>query len=84
MEFLRMPVKSVENWTSEDVSIWLNKSGLEKYSRRFKYNRITGRVLLTITENDLRSAELKFNKSAIRKFQALVEQLKLESNGTKM
>ncbi|CAG2113274.1 unnamed protein product, partial [Medioppia subpectinata] len=47
---------SVDEWSAEDVGLWLQKNGFETYVRQFRdEHKIDGKCLLTLTEDDLRS-----------------------------
>lgn len=69
--------KDVKNWSFTDVSRWLLSIGLEKHVNLFLKNEIDGYVLLSMTEDDIRSPALGVTKFRdIRKFGIEIEKLK--------
>lgn len=51
--------KSVNEWTPEDVSLWLRKNGFEQYVDKFRdEHKMDGKCLLTLSEDDLRGPPL--------------------------
>ncbi|KAK2173725.1 hypothetical protein NP493_851g00026 [Ridgeia piscesae] len=53
---------SVNDWTSSDVAVWLNKIGFQVYVDLFcDQHRIDGKALLTLSEQDLRMPPLEVN-----------------------
>lgn len=51
---------SVETWTCADVGVWLGEIGFDKYTELFtSVHQIDGKVLLSLTETDLRHPPLQ-------------------------
>ena len=51
--------KSVDEWTPEEVSLWLRKNGFEQYVEKFRdEHKIDGKCLLTLSEDDLKNSPL--------------------------
>lgn len=46
--------EEVQSWTGTDIAAWLKTAGLEQYSENFAKNEITGPVLKSLTEEDLK------------------------------
>jgi len=67
----------VINWTCEDVRQWLIKKGFSDYTKLFcDENEIDGEVLLSLTEQDLRTPPLNMKKlSPIKKLYNNVKEL---------
>jgi len=62
-----MSLKNVVEWTSNDVTLWLEKNGFDDYITLFYNHEIDGKVLLTLTEEDLRSDDLNIRKIGVMK-----------------
>ncbi|XP_014251083.1 sphingomyelin synthase-related protein 1-like [Cimex lectularius] len=73
----------VINWTADDVSGWLSNKGFTKYSGIFKDNKIDGKALLLIDENDLKSPPLNIKiLGDVKRLNLDIKQLKVESSQT--
>lgn len=53
---------SVDNWTEEDVSVWLQTHNLQDLVEIFKRNNIDGKELLNLTKESL-TDDLKIGKT---------------------
>lgn len=56
------PKMSIENWSEEDVSVWLCAQGLKDLVGIFKMNNIDGKELLSLTKHSLTN-DLKIGKN---------------------
>lgn len=75
-----MPLKNVVEWTSSDVSAWLNENGYGEYAGIFRTNGIDGKVLLMLKEEDLKSEYMNINKiGAIKKIYLAIKQLQRDN-----
>ena len=69
------------NWTTDDVSKWLQQNGFGKYAELICIEHdIDGQVLLLLTENDLRSPPLSLSVLGdIKRLMIKITQLRLEN-----
>ncbi|KAF7398360.1 hypothetical protein HZH66_006257 [Vespula vulgaris] len=58
-----MPAKNVVDWTTNDVGVWLTENKHLSFLSLFKKHDIDGKVLLTLKEEDLKSAATQANKT---------------------
>nr|XP_056717280.1 WD repeat, SAM and U-box domain-containing protein 1 [Euleptes europaea] len=69
---------SIENWSEEDVSIWLCKHGLKDLVEIFQKNNIDGKELLSLTKESL-ADDLKIESLGLRsKVLRNIEELQIE------
>lgn len=54
--------KKVQNWSLDEVSAWLKRVGLGRYSEKFRQNEIDGRILATMTNDDVRDPPVEMAK----------------------
>ncbi|CAL1528679.1 unnamed protein product [Lymnaea stagnalis] len=78
MEESRGPV---ETWSCDDVGCWLEEVGLKKYSELFRnIHQIDGRVLMCLTEKDLRDAPLQLTVLGdIKRLSLYIQELRSQS-----
>lgn len=57
-----LPKHLVEDWSEEDVSVWLRAQGLEDLVSIFRVNNIDGKELLHLTKESL-AGDLKIGKA---------------------
>ncbi|XP_037767986.1 WD repeat, SAM and U-box domain-containing protein 1 isoform X1 [Chelonia mydas] len=69
------PKMSIENWSEEEVSVWLCAQGLKDLVGIFKMNNIDGKELLSLTKhsltNDLKIESLGLRSKVFRKIEEL-------------
>ena len=68
--------KSLELWTVDDVSSWLDELGLADYQQNFMDNKINGKMLFEIANSDLEMLVGIFNPLHQRMFMHSLEQLR--------
>ncbi|XP_077176091.1 WD repeat, SAM and U-box domain-containing protein 1 [Paroedura picta] len=72
------PNTSIENWSEDEVSIWLCKHGLKALVEIFQKNNIDGKELLSLTKESL-ADELKIESLGLRsKVLRNIEELQME------
>lgn len=59
--------KTVDEWTISNVSSWLTSCGLDALVQKFEEQEVDGRVLLMLSEEDLRGEPLKILKVGLIK-----------------
>uniref|UniRef100_A0A8C7ARR0 WD repeat, SAM and U-box domain-containing protein 1 n=1 Tax=Neovison vison TaxID=452646 RepID=A0A8C7ARR0_NEOVI len=78
-------VKFTEDWSEEDVSVWLCAQGLSDLVGIFKMNNIDGRELLNLTKeslaDDLKIESLGLRSKVLRKIEELRTKVKTLSSG---
>ncbi|XP_032713774.1 WD repeat, SAM and U-box domain-containing protein 1 isoform X3 [Lontra canadensis] len=78
-------VKFTENWSEEDVSMWLCAQGLSDLVSIFKMNNIDGSELLSLTKesltDDLKIESLGLRSKVLRKIEELRTKVKTLSSG---
>lgn len=58
----------IPSWSIQDVSMWLDSIGLNRYKEIFKHHKIDGLALLLLTESDLKhDLEIKVRPEALLK-----------------
>ncbi|KAL8183345.1 UNVERIFIED_CONTAM: hypothetical protein K2H54_037765 [Gekko kuhli] len=73
-----IPNISLENWSEEDVSVWLCNHGLKSLVEIFQKNNIDGKELLSLTKESL-ADELKIESLGLRnKVLRNIEELQME------
>lgn len=81
---------SPDEWSCSDVYNWMNGNGFEPYATLFANDhKIDGKVLLSLTENDLRERPLQLNvlgdikrlSKAIQKLNRRCPKLEIVQNG---
>uniref|UniRef100_A0A0A9WX00 Sphingomyelin synthase-related 1 n=1 Tax=Lygus hesperus TaxID=30085 RepID=A0A0A9WX00_LYGHE len=73
--------EGVLKWSSERVADWLNDKGFPNYVQLFKENKVDGKVLLLINENDLKSPPLNIKVLGdVKRLNLEIKQLKVESS----
>nr|XP_020654018.1 WD repeat, SAM and U-box domain-containing protein 1 isoform X3 [Pogona vitticeps] len=73
------PKISVDNWSEEEVSVWLSRHGLQDLVEIFKRHNIDGKELLSLTKESL-VGDLKIESLGIRgKVLRKIEELRIES-----
>ncbi|XP_075385805.1 WD repeat, SAM and U-box domain-containing protein 1 isoform X1 [Tenrec ecaudatus] len=74
-----------EDWSEEDVSMWLCEQGLKDLVDIFKMNNIDGKELLNLTKeslaDDLKIESLGLRSKALRKIEELRTKMKSLSSG---
>ncbi|XP_028928202.1 WD repeat, SAM and U-box domain-containing protein 1 isoform X1 [Ornithorhynchus anatinus] len=69
------PQQFIENWSEEEVSVWLCAQGLKDLVGVFKMNNIDGKELLSLTKesltNDLKIESLGLRSKILRKIEEL-------------
>ncbi|XP_051166807.1 ceramide phosphoethanolamine synthase-like [Leptopilina boulardi] len=78
---MKMPTKNVTQWTSEDVSIWLEEIGQGRFSHLFRVvHDIDGKALLTLKEEDLKSSAMNIKKIGdIKRLYISIKQLQRDN-----
>ncbi|XP_063789746.1 WD repeat, SAM and U-box domain-containing protein 1 [Pseudophryne corroboree] len=70
----------IDNWTEEDVRLWLTEEGLAEVEHNFSANNIDGRELLGLTKdtllNDLKIESLGLRNRILRKIDDLKSKMK--------
>ncbi|XP_074072021.1 WD repeat, SAM and U-box domain-containing protein 1 isoform X3 [Macrotis lagotis] len=79
------PKQFIEDWSEEEVSVWLCAQGLNDLVSIFKMNNIDGRELLNLTKeslaNDLKIESLGLRSKVLRKIEELKTKVESLSSG---
>eukprot|EP01006_Ploeotia_vitrea_P032517 TRINITY_DN64734_c0_g1_i1.p1 TRINITY_DN64734_c0_g1~~TRINITY_DN64734_c0_g1_i1.p1 ORF type:complete len:363 (-),score=48.50 TRINITY_DN64734_c0_g1_i1:1030-2118(-) len=67
--------KHPDQWTTEEVCVWLHKQGFEGYSGIFTRNGVDGETLLALTEEDLKEELDISNRSDVLSLKAAIAKL---------
>ena len=78
---MKTPAKNVSEWTSEDVSTWLEEIGQGRFSYLFReVHDIDGKALLTLREEDLKSSVMNIKKiGEIKRLYISIKQLQRDN-----